>query len=360
MFKQVFQTEIVPYRQPWAGIPGGIGLQSLYNPYLVAAPREYAEEFTNPWILYSERTETIFGPTTISMLAWTKRIYWPGWEILLYKFDGITGQFLSRQPVPWGAVEAAWTGEIVQGFDGRLWRTYLQDMHELSDDLSSVLRVIPASRFGRIACNLPAVDVMNDTVVMAAESGQTAIVVYRLSTGEKLRTINTSDAPGYLCPERKGRVFVLGKNKLLLNLINFETGEIMATWKCPSPAGAKKVMLSWDVVYRRLLVFGWMPDAENGASLSRVTGYYPLPVATNLCKPIPLKVPRKGRVIPVLTRVIGDAGEPVMSTVVSATATGAGRVSGFGAQLVADSGYAALPIECTDQGVAEVSMSVTA
>lgn len=364
MFKQVFQTGLVPYRRPdeWGGIPTGIGLQSLYNPWLITPPREYAEAFggVGPFVLYSDRTETITGPTTIGLIAWTNRIYWPGWEIVHYKFDGVSGALLSRSAVVWGAVEAAWTSGVQQGFDGRLWRSYLTDLHELSDDLGQTLRVIPASRFGRAATKLPVPDVQNDIIVLPSEAVLTAIDVYRLSTGEHLRRIHTSDVPGAICPERRGRVFVLGKTRQLLNLINFETGEIMATWKCPSPVGAQKMLLSWDVVYRRLLVFAWTPDAENGASTSRVIGYYPLPIATNLCTPIPLQVPRKGRTVPVLTRVVGDAGEPVASVVVTGAASGAAVMSGYGSQIVTDSGYAVLPVECTDTGLASLDFSVPA
>lgn len=364
MFKQVFQTDLVPYRTPeeWAGIPSGSGLQSLYSPYLVTPPREYAEALggLGPFVLYTDRTETISGPTTVSLIAWTHRIYWPGWEIVSYKFDGTTGALVSYTTVPWGAMEAAWTGEVQQGFDGRLWRSYLQDLQELSDDLDTVLRAIPASHFGRIAAKLPVPDVQNDLIVMASEAVLTAVDVYRLSTGEHIRRINTSDTPGAICPERRGRVFVLGKDRKLLNLIDITTGQIMATWKCPSPAGAQKTLLSWDVVYRRLLVFAWMPDAENGASVSRVVGYYPIPLATNLCTPIPLTVPRKGRTVPVLTRVVGDAGEPVASVVVTGAASGAAAMSGFGSQIVTDSGYAVLPVECTDSGLASLDFSIPA
>lgn len=364
MFKQVFETGLVPYRRPeeWAGIPNGAGLNSLYRPELITPPREFAETLaaSGPYVLYADRHETPTGPTTIGLIAWTHRIYWPGWDILHYRFDGVTGALVSRASVPWGAVEAAWTSGVQQGFDGRLWRSYLSVLHELSDDLDHVMRVIPASHFGRVACKLPTPDVQNDLIIMPSESVLTAIDVYRLSTGAHLRRIHTSDTPGAICPERRGRVFVLGKDKLILNLINVETGEIMATWKCPAIPGAQKTLLSWDVVYRRLLVYGWTPDATNGASTSRIRGYYPLPVATNLMTPIPLQVPRKGRTIPALTRVIGDAGEPVMSVAVAGQASGAATLSGFPSRFVTDGGYATFPVECADGGPATLDFSVTA
>src|SRR5574340_425279 len=46
MFRQTYLSDAIPYRKPedWAGIPNGIGLQSLYNGYLITPPRLYAEE----------------------------------------------------------------------------------------------------------------------------------------------------------------------------------------------------------------------------------------------------------------------------------------------------------------------------
>lgn len=359
MFKQTYLTDAIPYRKPedWAGIPNGIGLQSLYNPELVTPPRIYAEELVPGLItaMFTRRDATPSSNSVVSVLCWLNMIYWPGWEILLFRFDGATGAFIDVEPIPWGAVGVAWTHSVVQGFDGSIWVSQLQDMIEMSDDLLTEVQTISHTRFGRVSCSVPVVDKQRDIVIMPSEDALNQICVYTLSTGALLRTINVSDHVKYICPVDGTRVFVLGENNLL-NLVDYSTAEILMTARCPTPDSNAVTAITWDLAYRRLLLFTPSANATDGASTSQIHGYYPVPLPTQLMTPIPLAAPRKGRTVPVLTRLTGDVGEPIVGHVLSASEVGAANVVSMSGQSDGQ-GYATTGLDCTEAGTTVVTVS---
>lgn len=360
MFRQTYLSDAIPYRKPedWAGIPNGIGLQSLYNGYLITPPRLYAEELgaSSVTAMFTLRQDTATTNKVISVLCWLEMIYWPGWEILLYRFDGTTGAFIDRAPIPWGAVAVAWTNSVVQGFDGSIWVNQLTDMIEISDDLLAVVQTITPDRFGRISCNVPVVDKQRDIVIMPSEDALNQICVYTLSTGALVRKIGVSDQVKYICPVDGHRVFVLGTHDLL-NLIDYETGVVLMTAQCPTPDGNSPSAITWDLTYRRLLLYTQAADNADGSNTSQIHGYYPVPLSTQLMTPIPLTAPRKGRTSPVLTRLTGDVGEPIVGHVLFADTGDASMVSVSGQ--ANGQGYASVGMNCTAEGSAAVTVSAT-
>jgi hypothetical protein len=313
MFKQIFETVALPYRSPdvWAGIPSGIGLSALFNAYLVTAPRIYAEEIDFPLALYSRTDPTASSETTITLIAALTMIYWPGTEYLALRFDGQTGAFIDRTEIGGDLLTGILhMDSITQGFDGSLWASYsLGEIREFDLTTFTLMQTVPASRFGRASTAQPIVDKSRDLIVMPEEVGS-GIVVYTLSTGTVVRHIATSGTPISLCAEDDKRLYVMGSN-YVLNLINYTTGEIMSTHACPEPPAAAYVMTTWDRGLRRLLAFAQVANASDGSSQSTTRGFYPVPLATHLCAPIPLVAPRRGRQIPVLLRAVGDVGEPL-------------------------------------------------
>jgi hypothetical protein len=324
MFKQIFETVAVPYRTPedWAGIPNGIGLQSLYNGYLVTPPRIYAEELYFEFGLFCNRETTATSESTITLAATTSRIYWPGYGYMLWTFDGITGAFISRETIGGDITSGVlYITSLTQSFDGNIWAAYnIGEIREFAPGSFDLLQTFTDDHFGRNGCSLPLADKARDIVIMPVVSGH-AITVYTLSTGAAVRTIALSGTPIQICAEDDRRVYVLCDN-YSLHLVDYTTGDVIGSCRCPIPPSATFVVLAWDRILRRLLVFARVPDAVDGACESVVRGYYPVPVPTYLTAPIPLKPPRKGRTIPVLLRTVGDIGEPLAGAQVTVEATG--------------------------------------
>lgn len=329
MFRQIYSTVAVPYRTPgeWAGIPNGIGLQSLYNPELVTPPRIYAEELYFPLGLFSKRDATASSPSTITLIGMTNRIYWPGWELMTWRFDGVTGAFLDRAALA-GDIYAGslYLSGLVQGFDFSLWAwTDVGVIKEFDPESYALLQTIDDSHFGRTGVASPLADKSRDIMIMPATSSVAQIIVYALSSGAVVRTINVSGAPLSICAEDDKRLYVLCSN-YVLNLVDYSTGEVISAYRCPLPPSASYVMITWDRVFRRILVYAQVANAADGSSQTQIRGFYPVPLATHLTTLIPLVPPRRGRQIPVLLRAVGDTGEPIAGVTCNLTAVGDGLI----------------------------------
>src|SRR5574340_1684437 len=96
MFRQTYLSDAIPYRKPedWAGIPNGIGLQSLYNGYLITPPRLYAEELgassvtamlrlqplatpTRTWHSFSREQREVPGQSATQVNSWLLSVHEP-------------------------------------------------------------------------------------------------------------------------------------------------------------------------------------------------------------------------------------------------------------------------------------------
>jgi hypothetical protein len=362
--KKTFESGNMAYRMPWKmqypnGIPNGTGFDSLYNAYLVTAPRVFGEAISpshhNCLITRTEQTPD--SDATISVLCWMDQIYYPGYDVALFRFDTYTGALLDHTSVVFPTNYVGWLNSIIQAVDGSIWANVLTRLEELSQDLTTTLRTFTAAHFGRSSVALPSVDPANDLVIMPSESVDRAIQVYTLSTGTSVRIIPISDTIAYIAPVDDHRAFILGTHGML-NLVDYVSGRILMTTRCPKPAGANGfASMCWDQHRRRLCIFSPVPDATNGASNMTILGYYPVPQATNLTIPFPLVPPRKGRTIRAVTRMIGDAGEPVVGRAVASLSTVDGTILTPWSQPDGD-GYAIVRVECVNE--AAPTLTVTA
>lgn len=321
MFRQIFQSAPLPYRLPaeWAGIPSGTGIGALYNGYLVTPPRVYAEELDKVDGLFVAQETTPTGDAVIVVVGWTRRIYWPGWERLWWKFNAVTGEFLGR-----GANLAGYYGEdVFQARDGTLWqRTSLSSLYQVDPinfaEVAGTRR--EAADFGATFLGIAMVDRPQNLAVLLTNNELCQIGVYNWTTGAVIRRINVSGNPTDILPEDERRCYVATAEGLL-NLVDYTTGEVLHTLRSPVPTSGG-VAYAWDRIYRRLLAFQIVANAADGAGQSVIKGWYPVPLATHLTKPLPLKAPRKGRDVPALVRVVGDAGEPIAGVAVQLSASG--------------------------------------
>ncbi|WP_454752152.1 hypothetical protein [Cupriavidus necator] len=330
MFRQIFQSSPVQYRLPaeWAGIPNGSGLQALYNGYLVTPPRIYAEAIDRVDGLFVAQEKTPTADAVIYVVGWTNRIYWPGWERLWWKFNAVTGEFMGRGPTP----TTYYDSDVFQARDGSLWQiSVLGSFFEVDPinfaEIAGTRR--EPSEFGAIFVSIPMIDRPQNLAVLVTnnESGLRQIGVYNLTTGALIRRISVSGSPVDILPEDERRCYVFTQEGLL-NLVDYTTGEVLHTLRSPAPTSGD-VNFAWDRVYRRLLAFQTVPNAADGACLSTIRGWYPVPLAVHLTTPIPLQAPRKGRDVPVLVRTVGDVGEPVAGVSVQVAATGDGSIAQY-------------------------------
>lgn len=316
MFKKIFESAPVPYRLPSerAGIPNGVGLQGLYHPELVTSPRIYSESLVSSnqvdgIFVSNDRTAT--SEATITVVGWTDMIYWPGWQRLYWKFNATTGAFISR-----GANPATYYDyNVYQTVDGSVWRvritgTFVQIDTVTLEAIEGTVR--SSSEFGVISVYIPLVDRLNNTLVAytSDDLGKNTISVYNWTTGAWIRTIPVSGAASNIVPEDDHRCYVMCSNGIM-NLVDYISGEILSTLATPIPKPSNDVNYAFDLLTRRMLAIEVVADAEDGAGLSVITGYYPVPQPVAVTKPIPLKPIRANRASKVIVRTFGDAGEGI-------------------------------------------------
>lgn len=323
MFRQTYESDPLAYRLPWNG-------SGPYNAYLVTPPRQYAEEIAGMlWCAPMRLDLPGLRGVYYGTLATLEQIYWPSWDVALFLSDAAGA--VTRVPVEDGFMFYAWTRTISASWQGVLYRTDVTGamqpvtMIVTQQADGSLLATystgdsVEASHFGVVGISWPIVDQDRDLVVLVDYS-QAYINVHTLSTGALIRQINMSGTVASIAAADTGQVYVLCTNDRL-NVVDIDAGRIVGTSLCPRTPGATDVVLGWHGQYRRLLLAEETPPASDGASTIRVRGYYPVPIAVDLTKPIPLIPPRVNRSVPVAVRVIGDVGEPIAACVVEGEIT---------------------------------------
>jgi hypothetical protein len=331
MFKQIFQSVPPPYRTEAELKAGGFFFPGIsYNPYLLEPPRLYAEEMFLTKSLYVRRERTPYSDFTIHLMGMTSITIWPSWALRHWKFDGDTGAFLGYGVTPAGFLL---TSEVVEGADGSLWISVpAGDWNELNPDSMVIdpASLLDNAKYGNpAAIEAPLVDRTHDILMRAWGSGVAKLRVYNFGSGAWLRDIAVSGAPAQIMAESERHAFVYCTNGIF-NLVDYIAGKVLSTFKAPAPANTQYLVqlgsqrFAYDRFHRRLLAFQMVANHADGSSASSILGWYPVPQAVYLTKPIPLAAPRMNQKIPCLVRLIGDCGEPVSGANVTGSATGAG------------------------------------
>ncbi|MGZ5709982.1 MAG: Ig-like domain-containing protein [Burkholderiales bacterium] len=372
MYKQIFSTP-VPYRSADDPSLGSGTLIPLYTAYpdldLVAGEVIHS---VNAFFVNAENTAS--SPFTILLAVNVRTIYHAFIQTLL-KFDGTTGAFLGYED-PFYAPPGYLYSEVVQSIDGSLWASTNGNLVPLDPATRAAADTsawIPATFFEVPSdqsfhdVHHPMVDKSRDLIVMSASPNSVDgryILVNRFSTGELLRRIWVSGPISQIIQEDERRCFVVCTNGIL-NVVDFTTGSVLSTTSSPAVHTVDgQAFYAWAPSLRRLLAFNFVdanraflggpPVNSDGSSPDTITGYYPVPIATNITRPIPLKPPRKGRTVPMLVRAVGDAGEAIPSLPISVTATAPGAI-GPGTQITDSYGYATINLVGTDAGSRDVT-----
>lgn len=325
MFNMIFETAPIDYLMPdETPITLFPGLD--YNPYLTTPPRIYGESVSSVMGLYVIEVATPNGPTTIRMMGATDMTHWPSWEFKSWEWDGKTGEFLG-QVIPDSGVGGAFnSAEFSQARDGSIWQGEVllgPDLIE-RDPISLAATGVELDNvlYGLTAIRSAMVDRSQNVLLCQADTG-TQIEVYNLTTGALIRAISVGGTPRQIVAEDSTRCYVLCTNGIL-NLVNYVDGVVISTLLSPTDTS----VMAYDKFYRRLLFWHEVADDTDGAALSTIRGYYPVPKSVGLMNPIPLRSPRKNRTIPVLTKVYGDVGEPLSGVNIVATPSANATLSG--------------------------------
>lgn len=326
-----------PYVETIAGI---MGLTVAYDPALT----KYAQPNS---------------PGSIYMWTSMHQIYWPSWGFGNWRFNATDGKLIERIVVQAGGMFLGQMGSMVRTrkgafYMGDIWSFGFQqfalgataealpgEAPETPQGLYTMGGEIKGSDFwGPYNANgdrmigvhtgVWAIDEIADTYF---DFGLYGNLLFSWNTGKFKYDIPLPSGVAAIALEDESRMYILMTNGVLI-LYDYVRGEVLGAVKMPkahrgSPYGTYGVAMTWDSIYRRLLIAEQVPDNPDGSCATVVRGFRQVPMATRLTMPIPLKVPRKGRTIPVLTQVVGDMNEGVGGYVVNAQVLGAGQLVGL-------------------------------
>lgn len=334
-------------------------------PYRTKNPSDSWLEYDNTVLPYIEEIAGLLGlvtskstpgvPSTIYTFASLNVRYWPSWDHGYWVFDGSTGKLVRRVIGP--SFNATWVfgmGTIVASRKGKLWalNSYGTQIQQLSlgatatalpsdepqkaVDWSLIGPQIPASKYIVDPVNDPdgplhgfgagGTFAIDDELDVFIDGSFNDFRVFKFSTGAFKYGITMPSEIVAICLEDDSRCYILIGNNTVM-LFDYMRGEVLGAAQIPplSDAGSywnrTGIRMAWDPVYRRLLVWEKTPDNPDGSCTQVIRGFSMVNEPCRLTKPIPLKVPRRGRVIPVLVQVLDERNAGVGGYVVDATVT---------------------------------------
>jgi hypothetical protein len=379
MLREVFRTEKVKYKKPGDTLPGGFGVYGMVS----------SSTFENPNIFMHGIIKIGPGPNDYDFHGWryhgvTGKLI-QEWEFLGKdnkvappSFQSITYVTTARSGKYWGSGWSnAWIRRMHYGniatiamgedklkdedmekfwiFDGEpITHTHFEQ--KVSYGTTNATYFMPDTSFAID-------DTAKDGGRFISPSGGRighgtlyGLSVFNWTTGKWIYDIPMPAAIANISLEDEGRCYCLMNNRTII-LVDYLRGEILGAAKIPPLTTGKayggdsgldvifdQVRMSWDRVYRRMLVIEQTPDNADGTSSMCVRGFRMVPEPVRVTTPIPLRVPRPGRTIPVYVQVVDDLNQGIGSYAVDVTVTGDGKLVG---QPITDHlGHAIISVEC--------------
>jgi hypothetical protein len=163
----------------------------------------------------------------------------------------------------------------------------------------------------------------------------TEMTVWSWSTGKFKYAIGLPDLAVSITFEDDARCYIFLNSRTVM-LFDYLRAEVMGIGIIPPTISGKNywnnldVVFTWDAIYRRLLVaeFPFGGDVEGVSTEVRIRGYRFVEEPGRLTTPIPLRVPRKGRTIPVLVKVVNEKNAGIGGYAIDCTVTGEGSLVG--------------------------------
>jgi len=387
MLKEIFRTVTVPYMlisEYRSGYFFGIQYNGNKPPYV-----ESILQLTG---LLCAPYATKDGPSSIYLFTNNNTNYWPSWGTGFWRFDGKSGKMLKRISSISNLGSIA-LGNKHNATSGKMWaKTYWQD-GIVRFDVGATAKAIPGEEpkkeegywwaAGGLGANgfdpgsVPvehfeggqwpggnpdephapqiggiglggdwAVDDLNNRFLNAQFE---ELSIYVWSTGKYLYTIRMPEVVVSICFEDNSRAYILLGNQIVV-LFDYIRGEVLGSSRVPPVKVGRsywnntEVSMAYDKTYRRLLVIEATPDNPDGSCSMYIRGFRMVPEPVRITRPIPLKVPRQGRVVPVLVQVVGGMNEGVGGYAINATVEGAGSLAGL--PITDGQGNARIPVAC--------------
>lgn len=344
MMCQNYESVVIPHRTTAELTATLFGYLPPYNTF----PGDYAEAVTGLKSLYVSGDQVI-------LVCFADQIYWPGYNAQRLRFNAATGEFVSRDAMVF-SVGFAWSGDITQGANNQLYITSLGEVYRCTEDYVSIGSAIDPGLYDEVGFDVYFFDELRNRALIKPNSTSGVLKVHEFSTGDLLYSINLPGAPQQITSAGGSNVYILMDNKGVLGL-DYATGRIFSYTRIPQIDDTANTWLAWNAPYQRMLTCELTPDNVDGSSTTVIKGFRNVPIATHVCKPIPLKRLRKGIKSPVLAKQIGDFGEGI---------TGAAEVTSTGAaatvmrQNIAldGDGEGVTELMGDDEGVEDVTVSV--
>lgn len=363
MLYQVFESHPLVY--------AGLTDEGICFPELVAPPREYRDAMTAPWgggfwNGWVER-KTVAGTQSVSTIYALCRIDTATWWFPIFivgKWDGLTGKFIDSDRTTVGSffnwifsasinfiqddVGQLWhweysmfsysgvvrrhpplTEQISDGFMGQIGmpdlRRFYWDLSiwdgEWLNEAGTATDADVFANFHPLAISQRGDWLVADHTGVGPTGGDLPefpkpyVAVYTISTRRRRGFIRlrSQAVRGISAPGDLAYLFTVDGAIELINCstlenlgtlnYNLTSHDNIGSWDDLSFAAA------YDQAYRRLLVIERTADDPiTGACTSRWRGYAPREVSLNVTKPLPLKVPKEGRTVPVLIKAYGSGG----------------------------------------------------
>lgn len=360
--KQVYTSAALPYellgdRDPFFWYPGPLGGDNLYFEQIwwingiVVAPRQ-----------------NVHSNRVITVIAVMKNTGRQGAIIKRFDFSFTTGEYLppEQEIKLFDFWDFLTTQSIQQMRDGSVWAlTSGLNLYKLDPETFEFTgqSYTVAELNGGTNTNVRGffLDEPSDRVVLATwDRPNDEVTVRAISTGAVLHRVRVAGLVEQVFPAEEGHLYAMSKSGLL-TLVDYLAGQPLGVFKVtldtPATGGANEVKVAWDRFLHRILVITHTAEAADGASTTQVKGYFPQPLAAGITDPLPLVVPIKGRSVPILAHVYGEAGEPISGRPVTATFSGP-ITSNTLVKGTDGLGNAVFPTTVTEAGLATINFSV--
>lgn len=342
MFKQIYQSDPIQYFEDRFMEPG-FGPQFALT--IPNDPSPWGETIRGIHGIFAYREKTASSDITIKVLTSNYIRNFPWVVFRLYSLDPVSGKFLN-DPIN-NSPAVSFNGNVlisamINEADGTprvswiaplVWHVY--DMVGKKIDKKS--EPIDGAFYDPSATIMETflADRQENRFVrpLGGSLQAPAIEIFNLTTAELLKTINISGIPKQIFPENDRHLYVFCKNGMM-NLVDYIEGKVISTFRAPYEINSPSVfvlegyqLFAYDRFYRRLMSITLTANEPTTKQCTvAVKGWYPVPVAVRIMKPIPLIAPRANRTVPYLTRIFGDVGEPISGANISASASGVSTV----------------------------------
>lgn len=354
MLPKVYESSPVAYRAYSANE------QAVYNLYLREAPRIYDEAVARVLALWAIRERTLHSEVKVAALLSMDVVFWPGWQAVVVYWDGGSGDVIADRKVlntaRSGSRLGLTTSSVAVGRLGELWFTWAgTEIRSFSlPEFEWTGVSYRFDDFDPLILEPWAIDAVEDLLVCGGTGYD--LNVYALSTGTQVRVIPLGSRVRDLFLEDTHRLYAVTRDGLLI-LVDYVRGEVLSVTRLQliDEHATLKKKFAWEPFTRRILTLEPAADAEDGASTTKVRGYVMRPQPVGLTPPLPLRAPRQGRHVPAVSRLYGDAGEPIAYRTVEAAIDGDASLLTTAVSTDAR-GYARLGVMCDDAGEATITV----